>query len=338
MKTSLFRKEVLLNQKFKHLGPVFINTPKFMTGTSWASILILGALVGITIFGTYTEQWAVSGFINASQGVTQTYVKIPSLIQKVYIREGQVVHHGDVLFKLSLEAYRQKQLQRIKISYQRKKLLLQTSIKQKQTYLNRLKPLLEKKYIAASFYQSKEDEIVTIKNQIHSLEMEYLQNEALQTAMVRAPIDGTIVNLMAFKGQFVQPDKPLVSILPKDTDYIAQLYIPVQKAGFIQAHHKVAIQYDAFPYRRFGMAKAVIQTISQSVLTDASEEKPILIKQPYYKAIATLNKSYILAYGKPHYLHQGMTFTAIIEGEKKKLWQWLLDPLLSEQSDENTSF
>ena len=89
------------------------------------------------------------------------------------------------------------------------------------------------------------------------------------------------------------------------------------------------IRYDAYPYARFGTTKASIREIDQSILTDDEESNPIRIGQPYYKAIAILDKQSVKVYGRDKTIQQGMTLSAVIIGSKRKLWQWILDPLYS---------
>ncbi|WP_026069578.1 hypothetical protein [Legionella tunisiensis] len=61
--------------------------------------------------------------------------------------------------------------------------------------------------------------------------------------------------------------------------------------------NKIIIRYDAYPYERFGTYKATIKEISQSIITDDEEEKPILIGEPYYKITAELDKQSVKVYG-----------------------------------------
>ena len=79
----------------------------------------------------------------------------------------------------------------------------------------------------------------------------------------------------------------------------------------------------------FGAAKARVYEISKSVLTDDEEDKPIKIGEPYYKMSASLDKQFVTVYGKDKKIQHGMTVSAVIVGSKRKLWQWILDPLYS---------
>lgn len=110
---------------------------------------------------------------------------------------------------------------------------------------------------------------------------------------------------------------------------VARLYIPSKNIGFLKNGNQVIIKYDAYPSQRFGFYKAFIKEINLTVLTDNKEDKPIRVGEPYYKVKADLEIPYVNLYGKKETLSHGMTLTAVITGEKKKIWQWIFDPIYS---------
>ena len=147
--------------------------------------------------------------------------------------------------------------------------------------------------------------------------------------VIRAPIDGIISSVSFHEGQYTNLTKPLMKILPSHADLMAELFIPVKQSGFLHRRNQVIIRYDAYPYARFGASKAHIIDISRSILTDEEEDKPIRIGQPYYKVTALLDKQFVTVYGKDKKIQHGMTISAVIVGSKRKMWQWILDPLYS---------
>jgi membrane fusion protein len=339
IKQPLFRPEVLLHAKQKQLGLVFINTPLPYVFAMAGSVICMLSLIAFVIWGEFSEKWTVTGFVNASEGVTHAYARQRGVIKKSYVKQGVQVKRGDILFILDTadDGLDDTQVTKTEQSLQIRMQALKKALVYKQRYLNKLTPLLHKKYISTTFYDTKRDEILALKSQNHQLEMELIRYKQSRISVIKAPIDGRISSVMGFVGQQAQVDKPLVSILPKNTTYVAQLYIPVNKAGFLNVHDVVTIHYDAYPYQRFGVGTGVIQSLSQTVLTDQEENKPIQIKQPYYKGIATLEKPYLWVYGKPRLIQQGMTFTAVVLGAKKTVWQWILDPLYSHSREALTS-
>jgi membrane fusion protein len=335
IKQPLFRPEVFLYAKQKQFGSIFINTPLPYVFAMAGSVVCMLSLIAFVIWGEFSEKLTVMGFVNASGGVTHAYAHRRGVIKQSFVKLGVQVKRGDILFILDTadddlnDTYLTKTEQSLQLRMQ----ALKKALFYKQDYLHKLTPLLHKKYISTTFYDTKRDEILALNNQLHQLEVELIHYKQSRISVIKAPIDGVISSVMGFVGQQAQLDKPLVSILPKNTSYVAQLYIPVNKAGFLNVGDVITIHYDAYPYQRFGAAKGVIQSLSQTVLTDQEENKPIQIKQPYYKAMATFDSPYHLIYGKPHLIQQGMTFTAVILGVKKRVWQWILDPLYSHRME-----
>lgn len=199
----------------------------------------------------------------------------------------------------------------------------------KNEHYQTLTKLHLKKYISSSNLNDVELELLEIKNKIKSAEYVLLKFKQNQTQKITAPSDGTVTNIFYQRGQKIQPTKLLLQLIPKEVNLIARLYIPAREVRFLKIGQKINLKYDAYPSLRFGFYEATIKEINQTILTDKKEDKPIHIGEPYYKIKAELKKPYIKVYGKKVRLNHGMTFTAIVTGEKKKIWQWVLDPIYS---------
>ena len=325
---SLFRKEALQHTQYKHLGTVFLNVPlsyqRFVI--LWCAVVLV--LVCITGHQKYAEKWAMKGFINAEGGLTHTYALKSGVIQASYAYAGKPVTQGDILFVINTSDGQGSALQakRIHESFEKRLRAMRQQLIHKVKFLKQLKPLLLKQYIAREFFDQKREEIVALKNQIHQLEREETEFRRAKKAYIKASISGVISSVMAHVGQHVSTEKPLLSILPKDAAYVAELYVPADKAGFLKVSDKLSLHYDAYPYQRFGAAWATVISVSQSVLTDKDEDKALEIKQPYYKAVARLNTPFIQVSGSSLALQQGMTFTAIATGVSQKVWRWIVMP------------
>ncbi|AHE66205.1 HlyD family efflux transporter periplasmic adaptor subunit [Legionella oakridgensis] len=178
-------------------------------------------------------------------------------------------------------------------------------------------------------YNKNKSELVELKNKKNIIDMDIIKHKQKDSYVIYSPIDGIISSVMYKNGQYVDIHKPLLKIAPCNSDLVAELFIPIKKSGFLNKDNKIIIRYDAYPYERFGSYKATVKEISQSIMMDNEEEKPILIGEPYYKIIAKLDKQYVMIYGKEKKLQHGMTISAVIVGQKKKIWQWVLDPLYS---------
>ena len=328
---SLFRPEAIAHATHKHHGAVFINTPVHYRVITLGCGVFVVCLILFVMFAEFSEKCIVTGYVNSTRGIAHAYPSRQGVIVKGYVSQGGHVKRGDPLFRIdtSDDGLGTSHSRDMFVPLQKRKGALDRDLAHKRQYLQALKPLLRKKYISSTDYQVKHDEILALEKQKNLLEMELIRYKQSRAYVVRAPTDGLVSAVMTHVGQHTQLGKPLLSILPRHAALIVELYIPVAKSGFLNPHDAITIHYDAYPYQRFGAAKGVIQTISQTILTDAEEDKPIRVRQPYYKVTATLDKHEVMAYGKPRQIQQGMTLSAVIIGSKKKLWQWILDPLYS---------
>ena len=147
--------------------------------------------------------------------------------------------------------------------------------------------------------------------------------------VIRAPAAGRVSMLQATVGQFADPRRLQMEIVPSDSVLQAELFVPTRAIGFVQAGQKVRILYEAFPYQQFGTYSGRVLKISQTILTKSDTLGPIELKEPAYRITASLDRPDIDAYGTKIPLQADMLLRADIILERRSLISWLLDPLLS---------
>lgn len=328
-KRNLFRQEVINNVKNKYYGSACISTPlPYSVATIGLSLFVIGIITFIMI-AEFSDKYTVTGYLNSSKGIAHVYPTQEGIITKCQAAQGMHVKQGEALcvintkFDSLAKHHKQAEFEQL----QTRQMIIQKDILNKKTHLNALKPLLDKKYIPFSVYQTTYDEISALEQNKHQINMQLIKYKQSRNYVIRAPINGVISDVLYQAGQHINPDKPLLNILPDNAHLIAQLYVPVSKSGFINRHDPIIIHYDAYPYQHFGAAIGTIQSISQTILTDAEESKPIRIGEPYYKVTASLDKQTIFLYGQTRPLQQGMTCSVVINGARKKIWQWIFNPL-----------
>lgn len=326
---KLFRQEIIENLKHKHQGTVFQNSVLPHTNLAiWIFVITIGIIVFI-FKAEFTEKYTAPGYLNTNKGVAHIHPPQSGIIVQSFIEQGKVVKAGDILFKVNTsysDLYKELSHNEYKLLRTRCKSIT-NDIKRKKQQLDSLKPLLSQRYITTNVYQSKQDEISNLKNTQHQIKMDMIKLKKSLSYYIFSPVNGAITNKIYKVGQYITPSKPIVNILPTASTLYAEIFLPVAKSGFINTHAKVAIQYAAYPYLRYGVAKAQVSAVGETILTDTEEQKPFKVDSPYYKVIAKLDSQTIKIAGNPLPLKQGMTFKAIIHGNKKKLWQWIFDPI-----------
>lgn len=168
-----------------------------------------------------------------------------------------------------------------------------------------------------------------IERKISELEQQLTEADVRRSVVLTAPADGTVTTILAEIGQAVNPDKLLLSILPTSTQLLAQLLVPTRAAGFIKPTQKVALRYRAFPYQRFGHHLSEVLEIGRTVIQPNEAKLPVTIKEPVYRVTVRLPRQQIQAYGQAMQLKAGMLLDADIHIDRRRLIEWVFDPLLS---------
>ena len=117
----------------------------------------------------------------------------------------------------------------------------------------------------------------------------------------------------------------------------AHLYAPSRTIGFVQPGQAVWLRYAAYPYQKFGLARARIVSVSRTPINPqdlpVGQAQALLqsvrSQEPLYRVTATLAAQVIQTYGMPQRLKAGMALDAEVVQDRRAVWEWLLDPLLA---------
>lgn len=153
--------------------------------------------------------------------------------------------------------------------------------------------------------------------------------ESRKSIKITAQVAGKVTALRATVGTSVNTSLPLLTILPEGGTLEAHLYIPTRAVGFIKIGQEVRLLYDAFDYRRFGVHMGAVSDISSTALSPLEIESDIRVTEPSYRVTVRIEKQVVEAYGQTFPLQTGMLLRADIILEKRSLFHWLIDPLVS---------
>lgn len=177
------------------------------------------------------------------------------------------------------------------------------------------------------------NQLAQVERLLTNTDQEWTESEAKRRIAITAPESGIATAATAEAGQSVDGTKPLVSIIPRGAVLQAHLYAPSRTIGFIRPGDQVLLRYQAFPYQKFGHALGVVASVSKVALSP-SEIAGVTSGatgnvEPLYRVTVTLKSQTIPAYGKAQPLQVGMLVDADILQEKRKLYEWVLEPLYS---------
>ncbi|PJF04219.1 HlyD family secretion protein [Acinetobacter seifertii] len=197
------------------------------------------------------------------------------------------------------------------------------------------KQITEQQISLSGLKNKQNNEIEQLERLLSSNTQELIEMQSKQHIAIQANSSGIIGTINTEVGQFVDLSKPLLTILPENTLLIAQLYVPSRAIGFVKKGDQVLLRYQAYPYQKFGHARAQILSVAKTAIA-SQDLKTIgvispqqLSNEPVYLVRAELDKQIVKAYGKDMPLQVGMILEGDIMHEKRKLYEWVLEPLFS---------
>lgn len=152
---------------------------------------------------------------------------------------------------------------------------------------------------------------------------------------VRAPQDGSVHGLVPDPGQSVAPPAALASLLPSGSQLQAELYANGRHLGHIRVGQSVRLRLEAWPHAKFGALVGVVRKIAQVPLAGpelASLPLPGLPLggEPLYRIVVALEALPPAWEGRP--LTSGLRLQADVQLERRRLVEWLFEPLLGLQT------
>jgi len=176
----------------------------------------------------------------------------------------------------------------------------------------------------------------TVKRGLAATARDLAETEARRALTIPAPQAGTVTAIHATPGTAVRPETPLLSIVPQGARLEAHLYAPSRAVGFVRAGQAVLLRYRAYPYQKFGRYRGTIASVSRSAIAPselppgfAAGSTPGGAAEPLYRIVVALERQDVAAYGKPVPLQPGMQLDADILLDRRRLYEWVLDPLFT---------
>lgn len=197
-----------------------------------------------------------------------------------------------------------------------------------------------------------ESDLAQLQQAKAQLQQEVAENGNRKSFLITAPQDGVVTTITYQPGQTVAAGQVLATLIPEQGSGAApelevQLYAPSRTAGFVAPGQTVLLRYEAFPYQKFGLQKGVVtdvsrtpfapselpQNLASTILSNAQQN---LLgfngNEALYRIKVRPEKQYIDVYGHPQGLKPGMTLEADVLQDRRKIWEWIAEPLLAMRS------
>jgi len=190
------------------------------------------------------------------------------------------------------------------------------------------------------------DDLAGIKSELQQLSLQELQidaekrreiaraqeeladAEARREVTVTAGVSGVVASMPAGIGQSVGSNAVLATLIPSMSGLVAELHVPSYAMAMIGPSSLVTLRLDSFPYEKYGQLEARIVQIASEPSTSVNQVNGA---ERMYVARAKLDRDHIAVDGVPKSLLSGMKLTGTIKSDTRRLWQWIVEPLLKER-------
>jgi membrane fusion protein len=174
-------------------------------------------------------------------------------------------------------------------------------------------------------------QLAAIDGQVAALEQARLERAVQSDSRVEAPASGLVAAVLAEPGQPVASGAPLLTVLPEGSPLEAHLYAPSRAIGFVRKGQEVRLRYPAFPFQKFGSHRGRVVSVSRQAHApgELGFAPPDNSREPLYRIKVALDSQAVTAYGRPEPLQAGMQVEADVLLDRRRLLEWLFDPLVS---------
>jgi membrane fusion protein len=172
------------------------------------------------------------------------------------------------------------------------------------------------------------DRMAELDERLSSIERSEVALRARRGYEVRAPISGRVVNVLRKVGDPAAPNDAAVTLIADDSTLVGRMLIPSSAIGFVEPKQIVRIRYDAFPHQHFGVQRAIVRDVARTPLFPGDTFGPLRIAAPAYPATIELERQSIAVTARAIPLRSGMTFDADVVLERRRIVEWVFEPLL----------
>lgn len=169
-----------------------------------------------------------------------------------------------------------------------------------------------------------------IDRRLSELKQTMMENESRRSVVLKAPQNAMVASVLIKRGQMVNAGQTLASLLPENATLQARIMVSSRAIGFIVPGQRVVLRYQAYPWQKFGQQYGVVSEVSRvslspqevSAITGNSQ-----VHEQHYMVKVRLDNQFINAYGQKVKLQPGSGLEADFLIDKRRLYEWVLEPL-----------
>lgn len=189
--------------------------------------------------------------------------------------------------------------------------------------------------ITSTARQKLQEERVEALAQYQKLEQDWAKQSHKNTLLeLKAPQGGTVKDLGTHtEGTVVSPGTVLMTLVPKNEQLQAEVWVENEDAGFIRPNQPVKVKVLSYQFQKYGMADGVLSYIG----ADASDAKQTTNSQDTtnkdntppakYRALITLKTQSLSVEDERFELSPGMQVAAEVKLGTRTILEYLLSPV-----------
>lgn len=188
--------------------------------------------------------------------------------------------------------------------------------------------ILESELAIQEINSATTEQLARLEQESAGLRSQQLQLQAAAGYVMKASTPGYVADHGCRAGETVMLGQHIMTILPENSELIAELRLPTSTIALVSPGQTVKIKYDALPYQRFGVFEGEIDRISASPSNTISIGNRLADQEPSYLAEVSIYEQNIEYLGETVDLQSGMSLSADIILEDRTVLRLLTDPIL----------
>ncbi len=137
-----------------------------------------------------------------------------------------------------------------------------------------------------------------------------------------APVNGYVNKLLIHTvGGVVSPAQNLVAIVPDDTPLVIKAVLANKDRGFVKKGMPVTVKIDTFDFQKYGSVDGEVDHVAKDSIEKEGQD---IIFEVYIKML----DKFLIVEGKEVPVSSGMSLTAEIKVEKRKIIEFFIYPIV----------
>ena len=149
------------------------------------------------------------------------------------------------------------------------------------------------------------------------------KEDKLKRTTIRSPLNGVVQQIFHHTiGGVIKAGEPIMQIVPTDDALIVTAKIRPSDIAFIYLGQKAMVRFSAYDFAIYGSLKGEVINISADTILDE------VTKRSYYQVQIRTDKNYLGSQEQKLKIMTGMVVTVDIVGQKQRILEYVLKPIL----------